>query len=161
MKRLGPNSVPTELSCRRLSATDTDEVASLERAAFNEPWSPALVGTELDSPSSVAIGISRTAAGQLLGYALFRLIPPTADLNRIAVVDQERGRGLGSLLLRYGHDALAHAGATECLLEVRDSNTAALRLYSNHGYQHIARRRGYYTNGSDALVLRCPLHPNS
>jgi ribosomal-protein-alanine N-acetyltransferase len=45
--------------------------------------------------------------------------------------------------------------ATEMLLEVRADNQPALALYQRHGFERIARRRGYFGAGRiDGLVLR-------
>jgi ribosomal protein S18 acetylase RimI-like enzyme len=39
------------------------------------------------------------------------------------------------------------------LLEVSTENTAALGFYERARFVGISRRRGYYRDGSDALVL--------
>jgi ribosomal-protein-alanine N-acetyltransferase len=40
-------------------------------------------------------------------------------------------------------------------LEVRESNTAARRLYASRGFEEMGRRRGYYKRpAEDAIVLR-------
>jgi ribosomal-protein-alanine N-acetyltransferase len=44
-------------------------------------------------------------------------------------------------------------------LEVATNNWAARALYSAAGYAEVGRRRRYYPDGSDALVLRAPLSP--
>jgi ribosomal-protein-alanine N-acetyltransferase len=40
------------------------------------------------------------------------------------------------------------------LLEVRSDNDDARRLYERMGFQTIATRRRYYSDGSDALIMR-------
>ena len=48
----------------------------------------------------------------------------------------------------------------EAYLEVRPSNTAAIRLYQSLGFQQVGVRRGYYQavgGREDAAVLRLPL----
>ena len=39
------------------------------------------------------------------------------------------------------------------LLEVRDDNLAAQKLYARHGFRSMGRRRGYYGPGLDAVVM--------
>ena len=39
------------------------------------------------------------------------------------------------------------------LLEVAESNVGARAFYAAHEYAEISRRRGYYADGDDALVL--------
>jgi ribosomal-protein-alanine N-acetyltransferase len=39
------------------------------------------------------------------------------------------------------------------VLEVRASNTAAQRLYAGAGFERRGKRRGYYADGEDAIVM--------
>jgi ribosomal protein S18 acetylase RimI-like enzyme len=67
------------------------------------------------------------------------------------------GRGLGAGMLDWlGRDA-ARRGAATMMLEVRPSNTAALRLYERKGFHRIGLRRRYYPAAAgtreDAIVM--------
>jgi len=65
-----------------------------------------------------------------------------------------QGRGLGRRLLALVLALGARRGAERALLEVRQSNWAAQRLYRSLGFHGVAVRRGYYTHPSeDALIL--------
>lgn len=51
-------------------------------------------------------------------------------------------------------------GCPDVLLEVRQSNEAAQRLYARHGFVTIGRRRRYYqAPPEDAVVMRLTLRP--
>jgi [ribosomal protein S18]-alanine N-acetyltransferase len=90
----------------------------------------------------------------VVGYAGLSVLGAGADVQTLAVRADRQGRGLGGVLL----DALlmeADArGCTEVLLEVRADNTAAIALYTARGFATIASRRRYYSDGTDALILR-------
>jgi ribosomal-protein-alanine N-acetyltransferase len=43
--------------------------------------------------------------------------------------------------------------AGQIFLEVSDRNGAARALYAAAGFEAVGRRRQYYTDGADALVL--------
>jgi ribosomal protein S18 acetylase RimI-like enzyme len=45
------------------------------------------------------------------------------------------------------------------LLEVSASNQAARALYESLGFSKAGRRRRYYADGADALILLLPLSP--
>ena len=50
--------------------------------------------------------------------------------------------------------AVKARGAKAITLEVRPSNTAAIKLYENFGLKSVGRRKGYYLdNGEDALIM--------
>ena len=58
----------------------------------------------------------------------------------------------------------AEAGVGEAFLEVRPSNTAAIRLYQSLGFEQVGMRRGYYQAASgreDAVVLKRVLRPGA
>jgi ribosomal-protein-alanine N-acetyltransferase len=46
------------------------------------------------------------------------------------------------------------AGAMSMILEVRDHNDNALNLYRAFDFDVISRRRSYYPDGGDALILQ-------
>ena len=47
--------------------------------------------------------------------------------------------------------------AERMMLEVSEANTAATALYLGHGFAVIDRRRRYYPDGTDALIMERPL----
>jgi ribosomal-protein-alanine N-acetyltransferase len=44
-------------------------------------------------------------------------------------------------------------GAVAATLEVRSTNRSAIALYSSFGFGRAGRRRGYYRDGTDALIM--------
>ncbi|GAB1461001.1 hypothetical protein MASR2M50_27760 [Thauera sp.] len=80
-----------------------------------------------------------------------------AHLLDIAVTLEAQGSGLATRFLDWLAETARARGARDFYLEVRPSNTAALRLYARGGFVEIGRRRGYYpaTGGrEDAIVMR-------
>lgn len=112
-----------------------------------------MVNAELGSPTALGIGAFDDAE-DLVGYALFRLAKPTADLNRIAVHQRARRAGIGGRLLDHAHQLLVELRAAECFLEVRHTNTAAIDLYLKNDYVVVGKRQRYYSDGTDALLMR-------
>ena len=99
--------------------------------------------------------IVRVAAAPdgLLGWSSTSVVAETADLLRVAVDPSTRGRGLGRLLVDDVLHRATESGAERVLLEVAEPNTAARGLYAATGFREIHRRRRYYADGADALVL--------
>ncbi len=82
------------------------------------------------------------AGGQPIGYALVHLRGPeetwqTGDrigvLETLAVLPDERGRGVGSALFERIYAELRELGVTELEVAVISKNAAALRFYERHG----------------------------
>jgi ribosomal-protein-alanine acetyltransferase len=57
-----------------------------------------------------------------------------------------RRKGIAHKMLEETEAILKGKGITECHLEVREDNSAALKLYQNSGYQKIGRLEKYYSN---------------
>lgn len=136
---------------RRARPADLPRLAELERGAFTAAWREADLAEGLASPAGVTL-VAESGVGRLLGFALFLRGLDDAELLRVAVEPPARRLGIGKALVEEGLRRLGAAGVTRCLLEVRPSNAAARGLYEALGFHVAGRRRGYYTDGEDALV---------
>ena len=112
-------------------------------------------------PADCAVGTG-SHGPRLLGYAgLYHAGGLTsADLLTIATIPAARGRGIASLMLTELVSTAREVSCPDVLLEVRQSNEAAQRLYARHGFVPIGRRRRYYqAPPEDAVVMRLTLRP--
>ena len=140
---------------------DLDRLLEVERECFAEPWSRAMLEGELrGGPGHVALGIAG-ADGALDGAALARLAVGTLEIQSIAVRPRARGRGLGRALVRALLERARAARAERADLEVRAGNAAAIALYASEGFVPVGRRRRYYGNGEDALLMSLVLGRNN
>jgi len=64
----------------------------------------------------------------------------------VNVAPTYRRKGIASKMLQETEAILKGKGITECHLEVREDNSAALKLYQNSGYQKIGRLEKYYSD---------------
>ena len=69
------------------------------------------------------------------------------DIFEIAVDKNFRKKGLASKLLNRINDE------RKILLEVSEKNDVAINLYKKNGFKMISRRKNYYLDGSDAIVM--------
>jgi [ribosomal protein S18]-alanine N-acetyltransferase len=71
----------------------------------------------------------------------------------VAVLDQHRGKGIGKALMLEGISGVVSRKSDEIYLEVRISNTQAIRMYEKLGFQIKSRLRSYYRDGEDAYLM--------
>jgi [ribosomal protein S18]-alanine N-acetyltransferase len=140
------------------SAEDLNGILALEQDGFaaSEQWSFEAWAAEFEAADHCVL-THADIAGQLLGVATFSCVEDMADLNRVVVHPQARGRGLGGRLVLAGLEWAQALGATRMLLEVRSDNAAALGLYRRLGFDQVSNRRDYYGAGKDALVMLRPI----
>ena len=99
---------------------------------------------------------------ELVGYASFSVITPEAELLRIGVASEFRGQGYAAVALELVQQRLRRNGIERILLEVREGNGPALKLYQSLGYINDGRRPGYYPAADgkaaeDALLMSLDL----
>lgn len=143
---------------RLATSADADAIAAIEREAFgDDAWSDALVDLELTAPGRVVVAAEQDDA--LVGYASAAVIADVADLTRIAVKPTARRSGMARALLGRLLELTAEQGAERMMLEVADTNEPAIGFYAASGFAEIARRRGYYGRGVDAVVMELAPFP--
>jgi [ribosomal protein S18]-alanine N-acetyltransferase len=138
---------------RRLEARHLDSVEAIERESYPTPWSRSMFDAELRKPSSLALG-AFTEDGVLVGYAFVSRYVDAWHVMNVAVADSFRRRGIASALLERLFAVTESDPRRGYTLEVRVSNTGAIGLYEQLGFEARGLRRGYYTdNREDALIM--------
>jgi ribosomal-protein-alanine N-acetyltransferase len=124
-------------------------LSSIHARAFpaDEFWDERIIAGQLSQPN--IFGLIDPRGGMLLG----RVAADEAEVLTIGVVPERRQQGVGGGLLTFAAKEARQRGAVRLFLEVSTRNPAARGLYQQMGFQQIGRRRGYYADGSDALVL--------
>jgi ribosomal protein S18 acetylase RimI-like enzyme len=131
---------------------DVDGLVELENVCFDsDRLSRRSFRKLIDSPTAACRVV--TSAGRIMGYALllFRSGTGLARLYSIAVHPDQRGAGIGALLLKDSETCAFERGRVILRLEVREDNAAAIRLYERLGYRRIGRYLNYYADKTDAL----------
>lgn len=151
-------AVPTGYRIVGLGPGNVPELHALETVLFPaDAWPEQMFREELAHPEWRRYWGVRTDAGELIGYCGAQYSPRLADVQTIGVLPGHEGHGLGTFLLRLMLSRAQAWGATDLMLEVRSDNPRAQALYTRHGFETIHVRRGYYADGTDALIMRCPL----
>jgi len=139
-----------------MTESDLDEVAVVERLAYEFPWSR---GNFEDSLRNGYYGLCmRHVTGTLIGYCVLMPVVDEMHLLNLCVAPQAQGAGAGLGMLREAVRIARSQGLEGLLLEVRPSNHRAIRLYEQFGFVTIGRRKNYYParhhSREDALVMR-------
>lgn len=141
----------------------------LDRLCFGGLWAIEGYRRELDSPSSDLLGLwtwetedcesgqNRSGTGApplLIGMGCLWAILEEAHIIMLAIHPQFQRQGLGQALLWALLKSACDRQLERSILEVRDSNLAAVSLYKKFGFKEAGRRKRYYQDtGEDALVM--------
>ncbi len=142
----------SRLTFRPMTQDDADAVAEIEAKSFAMPWSREDFWRE--AKNELAEYIVGEIDKKIVAYAGAWVSFNQAEVMSVAVEPNLRGQGIGTILFGELIKAVKTRGATAITLEVRPSNTAAIRLYESFGLRSVGRRKGYYLdNGEDALIM--------
>ena len=137
---------------REMSVADLKAVQAIEQESFHDSWAVESWLAELNS--SLANYIVLEQDGIIKGFAGFWLIAGEAQVTRVAVAKDERGKGLGRILTEALIDAAWQENAEAVTLEVRKSNIAAQTVYEQTGFTVSGVRPNYYVdNKEDAIIM--------
>jgi ribosomal-protein-alanine acetyltransferase len=140
------------VSLRDARESDLDDVAALELACFPVPWKRDYFASEIDAPHRFN-RVARDARGELAGYVFCAWAGGEVHVNKIAVDERQRRRGVATLLMSDVFALAYKVRAEDIYLEVRFSNAPARIFYEGLGFEDAGRRSGYYFDGEDALVM--------
>jgi [ribosomal protein S18]-alanine N-acetyltransferase len=143
------------IELRRLTLADLAAIERIERTAYPTPWSRSMFAGELAKPSSICLGAFDVDADeQLVAYLIISRYADAWHVMNVAVHENYRSRGIATMLLTQLFDLTSGDDRRGYTLEVRVSNSGAIRLYERLGFVARGVRRGYYTdNREDALIM--------
>lgn len=141
-----------QLNIRKMSVEDVPKVFDIERKSFSHSsWSIDAFYHEIEN-NEFATYFVIEFSDKIIGYVGLWLVVDQAQITTIAISKAFRGYGLGQLLLKYAMN-YARFSCDVMSLEVRIDNDVAQHVYRNLGFQNGGKRKNYYGEGEDALVM--------
>jgi [ribosomal protein S18]-alanine N-acetyltransferase len=124
-------------------------VSVLEQASFNDPY-PSYFLEELarDNPETFLV---LTLNNKIVGYGIIDHWEDHEHLISIAVDPNSRKKGFGERILVELENRSSKTRPLK--LEVRQSNVAAVQLYSKRGFTKTGLAEGYYGDGENAIIM--------
>nr|WP_269815610.1 GNAT family N-acetyltransferase [Parvularcula mediterranea] len=125
-------------------------LAKLHGTVFPDgPWDEAFWRGAIASSHDLILVLEDRA------FIALRLIGPEAEI--LTVGTTLPGKGDGMALVEEAKLRALAAGAQRLFLEVSIANKAALGLYGKAGFARVGNRPNYYSDGSDAAIMRFDL----
>lgn len=146
------------MTIRPMQASDVDRVLEIAKSLTQAPrWPREMYETAVrpgGAPRRLALVAEEPESATVIGFAMASMVLPEAELETIGVSSESQRRGVGRRLLEEIGRILAGAGVTKVILEVRESNSAARRLYRAAGFDETGNRPSYYIDPKeDALIM--------
>ncbi len=107
-----------------------------------------------------AVLVGEQSGGKLCGFICAQSVAGEWEIENVVVVAEFLRQGIASALMLALIQRAREEGASTVMLEVRESNLAARRLYEKHGFGEAGRRQLYYkVPEEDAILYTLPFEP--
>ena len=136
---------------REMLKKDIDNIVRLEESSFNHSLGSEFL--ERAYYSDIAYVYVYEENKNIIGYISSIFDGEIVEILNFCVDKEKRRLGIGTNLISKLLNDLKAKGAKTSILEVRESNLAALNCYKKLGYNKINVRKAYYSDGEDAYVL--------
>lgn len=142
---------------RPMTVDDLPVILTIEQEAYEFPWSEGIFR------DCLRVGYDCWVLGhpnEILGYGILSVAAGEAHVLNVCIARYHQGEGHGGHLMKRLIDLARWHQAQRIFLEVRPSNTRAVALYHDLGFNEIGRRPNYYPakqGREDALVMAMEL----
>ena len=139
------------MQIKYMEKSETAAAAALQRDNFAHPWSEQDYMEHLQDEDKIYLTALQDDA--VVGSCVLWCSFETADLCNIVVDPAHHREGIAGALLYQAFQECADKGAEQILLEVRESNEAAIGLYDKLGFRRISIRKNYYRDPQEHAVI--------
>ena len=134
-----------------IETMQTSDLDHLDISKFDDFWNIDILKDELKSQNSEFV--CAKIENKVVGFAGIKIVLDTADIMNIAVKEDYRRQGIATLLLNNILDICNEKNIKTINLEVNEENFSAIRLYQKFGFKENGRRKKYYDNKFDAILM--------
>ncbi len=121
---------------------DLDRIMEIESVSFTDAWTRS--GFEASMTQPYAMMLTAKINEDIVGYCCLYHILDEGEIINVAIHPDWRGRNLGSQMLKYLLEEGKKVGVHRFVLDVRQSNIAAQKLYESAGFKKIALQKRFY-----------------
>lgn len=132
----------------KMTKENAAELAELDKICFRVPWSEKSFYDEAEN--RLADYFVAKEDGKIVGYGGIWLVADEGQITNIAVLPEYRKMGIASRLLER---LIECAEGKSIVLEVRESNAAAISLYEKHGFKNAGVRKNFYHSPVENAII--------
>ena len=137
------------IKIERLIKEDIPQVVLLEEELLGDSLGVEMLENEINNTSICFLTAKDNK--KVLGYIGAYVIEGEMEILNFVVDKAHQRRGIGTLL--FNELLKRYPNTLSIILEVRENNEQGINFYKKNNFNVISKRKHYYKNGDDALVM--------
>ncbi len=140
------------MNFKYLTKSHIDLILAVQKDNFSDGWNREQLLSSFNENLLTVICLEINE--KVVGFISYSICIDVADIEGVVVISSERGKGYGKQLVQRALTELKAKKVQKALLEVRESNLSAIKLYTSCGFEKISVRKKYYPDGENAIVMQ-------
>ena len=136
-----------------IRSASVNDILAIRALAQQSPLAAHWTADQYSKLVSDGIVLIAEDSGNVCGFVAANAVAGEWEIENVVVACEFLRRGLASQLLCELMLRAKSVSASTLLLEVRESNLPARRLYEKHGFAEEGRRRAYYQDPKEDALL--------
>ncbi len=128
-----------------------EKIKDCLQTEFDDFWTESILKSELENENSKYVVAIENQ--NIVGFAGIIILPDDVEITNIVTKKSERKKGIGNLLLDKLINMASKTGRSNISLEVNENNIIAINLYKKFGFETVGRRKKYYNQKEDAIIM--------
>jgi len=157
-KQFGINALPDntlkQIFLRKVEKQDLSAIVTIENQVQITPWSYSVLELSILTDEFYWVAVDQDQ-NKVVGFLICAIYSPDADLTNFGVACEYQNQGIGSKLLNNLWLYLKSKQIEKVTLEVRVSNSGAIKLYQRNNFVVVGKRKKYYRKNLDNEYEDC------
>ena len=140
-----------EIIIEKMTKKHLEQIKDILQEQFDEFWNASVLDKELEN--SLSDYIVALCGEEVVGYAGLWQPMDEGHITNIVTKKDKRGSGIGAKMLDEIIKLAKSKQLGSVTLEVNVHNDIAIKLYEKYNFKEVGRRRKYYNNTDDAIIM--------
>lgn len=137
---------------RKMKEQDTTAVAKIEEINFAQPWSANAFCESLANKDTLFLVAQEEK--EILGYIGMYISLDEGEITNVSVSPQHQRKHVATKLIENIIELAQKKQVSRIILEVRKTNTSAIKAYEKQGFKIVGVRKNFYEKPiEDAYIM--------
>lgn len=143
------------LELNNMGVSDLNIISDILETEFDDFWNHNILKQELENENSIYIVAKYN--NEIVGFGGIWKSVDDVHITNIVVKKNLRHLGIASAILEKLIIIAKELDYSSITLEVNENNINAINLYKKFNFEELGKRKKYYNNSDDAIIMTLEL----